>query len=307
MKYWNIFSILFLVLMSCSSTDEPAPTPTPTPDPDPEPTPVFELPAVEMCGYDASETDVAGWNLIFEDNFSTEDDLSKWTPWRGGAFNDELQHYQASNLYVENDLLYLRAQKGNVVGRTNPFDETQKAFRWTSGRVESKQTFGPTNVEGKQNLRYSARIRLVEGEGLWPAWWSYNDPWPTQGEIDVLEARGNTPFEFQSNFHFGNEVNRVETNPAFNEFVYSHTEKLSECFHVYEIEWSKEAFVIKFDNEVVKTYEQSEFEFVDDFFAKQHRLVLNLAVGGFFFTNVDESKIPSDSYLVVDWVRVYEK
>ena len=137
--------------------------------------------------------------------------------------------------------------------------------------------------------------------------WSSNDAWPTLGETDVLEARGNTPFDFQTNFHFGNNVNQVETDPVFNEFVYTHSDKLSECFHVYEIEWSQNSFVIKFDNEVVKTYEQSEFEFVDDFFNKKHRLVLNLAVGGFFFSELDESKIPSDSYMVVDWVRVYEK
>lgn len=302
-RYWASFFIL--LFLSCSTSEPEKPVIPGTNNPDPPTTPQVLLPVVEDCGYEPMADLFEGWNLIFEDDF--DNDLAKWTPWLGGAFNDELQLYKATNVFVENDYLYLKAQRAKVSGRTNPFNETIKNFDFASGRIESRMTFGPSANPGSQTVRFSARIRLVEGHGLWPAWWSYNDPWPTKGEIDILEARGNTPNEFQSNFHFGTNANQLDTDPIFNEFRYTHSENLSTCFHLYELEWSRDSFVIRFDGEIIKTYDQNTFEFVDDFFNKKHRLTLNLAVGGLFFSNLDVSQIPNESYLVVDWVRVYSK
>ena len=241
--------------------------------------------------------------MIFEDNF--DGNLSKWTAWHSGAFNQELQFYRPNNARTKNDFLYLKSERTTVTGRSNPFDETIKSFDFASGRIESIQEFGPEPKTAQERVRFSARLRLVSGHGLWPAWWSYNDPWPTKGEIDILEATGDSPFEFKSNFHYGRNVNQVETDPVFNDFHYTHTEDLSECFHLYELEWSRDEFVIKFDGKVVKSYDVETYEFVDDFFNKKHRLTLNLAVGGWFIDNLNISEIPDEAYLVVDWVRVY--
>ena len=289
-------------LVGCSSEDPvmpPVVTPPPTSDP-----PTVQLPEVTDCGYQASSDDVAGWNLDFEELF--DDNWSdSWTAWQSGAFNNELQHYQSKNLHLSDGYLFIQSKKEQVTGRKDPFDSTQKSFSYTSGRIESKREFGPSVA--KREVRFAARLRLVEGDGLWPAWWSYNDPWPTKGEIDILEARGNTPYEFQSNFHYGRNVNQIETDPVFNDFVYEHDEKLSTCFHVYELVWRQDAFEILFDGEIVKTYDGLTYTYVKDFFNKSHRLTLNLAVGGFFFTDLDVSKIPDEAFLVVDWVRVYSK
>ncbi len=299
---FSLFSFLFLA-SSCGEGVKPVTT-----NPEPTPVPIVTevmLPEVEACGYVAHDSIFNNWTLVFEENF--DQDLSQWTPWRGGAFNEELQYYRAGNVFVENDLLYIKGERTKTSGRTNPFDETIKSFDFASARVESKREFGPENTPGQQSIRFSARLRLVNGHGLWPAWWSYNDPWPTKGEIDILEARGNTPFEFQSNFHYGVNVNQLDTDPAFNDFHFTSTADLSECFHIYELEWSKNEFIIRLDGEIVKTYDVETYEFVDDFFNKKHRLVLNLAIGGWFFSNLDISRIPNESYLVVDWVRVYHQ
>src|SRR4051812_27002690 len=71
------------------SSARPAPTPTPTT-------------AHADCSFVFDETALtsAGWTKTFEDNFTT--DLSKWNIWTGGAFNNELQYYQAANLQVAN-------------------------------------------------------------------------------------------------------------------------------------------------------------------------------------------------------------
>ena len=306
MKYLGF--LFFLVCFGGCSTQSdpvPAPSPSPNPTPDPDPTPMVQLPEVDNCGYDAAETFFEGWSLIFEENF--DNDLSRWTAWRGGAFNNELQHYQSNQLFVEEDYLYIRMAREGVTGRNNPFDETQRSFSFVSGRVESVREFGPDLGTGKGTVRFSARLRLVEGHGLWPAWWSYNDPWPTKGEIDILEARGDTPNEFQSNFHFGENENEIQTDPVFNDFHYVHSEKLSDCFHLYELIWSEDQFEILFDGESVKIYDSDTYTFVPEFFGKNHRLTLNLAVGGWFFDNLIESNIPDEAFLVIDWVKVHER
>lgn len=298
-----------LLLIACSGGTDPVvipdPTPIPTPDPDPDPVTMVQLPEVTDCGFEAEATLFDGWTEIFNEDFDTN--LAQWTPWRGGAFNQELQHYQEDQLFVENDYLYIRMAREGVTGRNNPFDETQRSFSFVSGRIESVEEFGPDLGEGKSTVRFSARLRLVEGHGLWPAWWSYNDPWPTQGEIDILEARGDTPFEFQSNFHYGQNVNEVQTDPVFNDFHYAHPEKLSDCFHLYELIWSENSFQILFDGDIIKEYDAATYTFVPSFFRKNHRLTLNLAVGGFFFNNLIESDIPDEAFVVVDWVKVHEQ
>lgn len=289
-------ALTVLLLISCGS---------PNKSPKVEPQAFTVLPAVEDCGYEAPSELFDGWNLIFEENFDA--DLSQWNAWESGAFNEELQHYQKGQIFLQDDLLYIKSQRKNVAGKTNPFDTTLKDFEFVSGRLESIETFAPQPIEGKETVRLSARLRLVEGHGLWPAWWSYNDPWPTRGEIDILEARGNTPMEFQSNFHYGAKINEIETEPTFNDLRYTHPEKLSDCFHLYELIWSRDKFEILFDGAVVNTYEAETYKFVPNFFNKKHRLALNMAVGGWFFDEVIVKDIPNEAYFVVDWVKVHER
>jgi beta-glucanase (GH16 family) len=82
----------------------------------------------------------------------------------------------------------INARSENVTGPTTPFDVTPKTFNYTSGRIESKANFSASSFSPV--VRMMTRIKLPAGYGMWPAFWSYGDPWPTQGEIDILEARG---------------------------------------------------------------------------------------------------------------------
>src|SRR5205809_568199 len=82
--------------------------------------------ATAVCDYDLNETTLtsAGWTKVFNDDFST--DLSKWNIWTGGAFNNELEFYQAPNLQLSNGVLNIVAKKETVTGPTTPFDATPK-------------------------------------------------------------------------------------------------------------------------------------------------------------------------------------
>jgi len=266
------------------------------------------LPKVSNCGYQLEkETQAQGWSMIFEDDFDT--DFSKqWNAWNSGAYNDELQYYQEQNVKVENGFLHLIAKRESAKGQSKPNDKKIKKFDFTSGRIESKQLFGPKNIEGQETIKFSARLKTVDGEGMWPAWWSYGHPWPTRGEIDILEARGNRPHEFSSCLHYGEVDGIPDTKVKNNVFDFLHEENLTDCFHVYDMEWSQNSIKIYFDEELVKTYNKENFKYINDFWEQEHLLCLNLAVGGNFFKKkVDEEKIPDEAFYVVDWVRVFSR
>jgi len=250
-----------------------------------------------VCDYDINETAIitAGWTKSFEDNFTT--DLDKWNTWNGGAFNNELQLYQASNLSLSNGNLVISATKETVSGPTTPFDATPKTFDYTSGRIESKTNFSASTATPR--VRMMARIKLPSGYGMWPAFWSYGDPWPTQGEIDILEARGQEDFKYQTNYFYGRNANRNLVRGAEG-FVTTDV-SLQSCYHVYEMIWSQNNLQFYFDGVMVKTNSGS---YVSSLFGKTERITLNLAVGGLFFSNLNPSLIQTGT-MYVDWVKVF--
>jgi beta-glucanase (GH16 family) len=255
--------------------------------------------ATAVCDHPFNEAAViaAGYTKQFEDNFDT--DLSKWNIWTGGAFNNELQYYQADNMQVQNGNLVITARKETipVTGATNPFDLTPKTFNYTSGRIECKTNISASTATPK--VRIVARIKLASGYGMWPAFWSYGDPWPTNGEIDIIEARGQEPFKYQTNYFYGRAANR---NLVKNQvgFITSNV-NLTTCYHVYEMIWSQNSLTSLLDGNVIETKTGG---YISNLFGKTERIVLNLAVGGAFFSNLNPAQITTGS-MYVDFVKVF--
>lgn len=231
----------------------------------------------------------------FEDNFST--DLGKWNIWYGGAFNNELQLYKPENLLVANGNLVISAKKETATGPTTPFDQTQKTFNYTSGRIECNTDVSASSSSPK--VRITARIMPPSGYGMWPAFWSYGEPWPTQGEIDILEARGQEDKKYQTNYFYGKTSGR---NLVRNEVGYITTDtSLQSCYHVYELVWSQSSLQFYFDGQLAQT---NTGGYVSSLFGKTERVILNLAIGGNFFSNFNPSLIQAGT-MYVDWVKVF--
>lgn len=252
------------------------------------------------CDFNRTETALqdSGWTLVFKDDFTTGGDLSQWNLWTGGAYNNELQYYQPANVSVANGLLAITARKETVTGNTNPYDATPKTFAYTSGRIECKSTVSAGTATPR--VRMAARIKLPAGYGLWPAFWSYGDPWPTQGEIDMVEARGQEGTKYQTNYFYGRTSGRNLVRNATGYITAD--EDLTTCYHVYELVWSQNALTSYLDGKKVE--EKTSGGYIADMFGKKQRITLNLAVGGSFFTNLDPAQIQTGT-LYVDWVRVY--
>ena len=255
-----------------------------------------------------------GWTLDFEDEFDNPQ-LPDWNRWYGGAWNEEEQLYRPENVNVASGELTIlvEAPTNGATGPANPYDATPKLFKYTSGRIESKQLFALSRTKSK--MRMLARIQFSDGGGMWPAFWSYGDPWPTKGEIDILETRGlkNSSFPdadqdwYQSAYWYGRRqgVNIVGTLPVdFNTGV-----SLTSCYHVYEVTWEKNQLTFRFDGGQERVLAGGQEQviaggYVPSMFGKQQKLVLNLAVGGMFFGG-GYSVEPGN--MKVDWVRVYSQ
>ena len=279
-----------------------------------------------ICDYDytnsiESELMAAGWKKTFEDNFDVSPNSGfsdKWNVWVGGAFNNELQMFTASpnNLFVTldpvnpaNSILQIKAIKEAITGPKyrQDINATPTNFDFTSARIESKTMFAPNRTNTQ--VRMISRIKLPTGYGMWPAFWSYGDNWPTNGEIDVLEARGNEPYQFQTNYFYGR---KADQNLVQNEATYLTTAtSLTDCWHVYEVIWTKNDLTFLLDGEVVDVKSGS---YVPNLFGKLERLTLNQAVGGNFFykdgTTPTADQIPineGEGVMLIDWVKVFVK
>ncbi len=243
------------------------------------------------------------WTLIFKEEF--DQDLSQWNAWNSGAFNEEIQMYLPQQLSLENGILKIDIERKAVSGATIPTDSAQKDFEYVSGRIESKMLFGPSDEEGEREYRFVARIKLPAGHGMWPAFWTYGHPWPTQGEIDILEARGGKPNEYLTNLFYGPE-------PGFS--VNKDTDILHQLevdvtaeFHEYEMIWRANTIEVLFDGKTLHTYEANSSNNIEHFFGKKQMVVLNTAVGGIFFEDRNSANYTDSSVMEVDWVRVYKR
>jgi len=104
------------------------------------------------------------------------------------------------------------------------------------------------------------RAKMPRGKLIWPAIWMLPKHaefgnWPSSGEIDIVESRGD-PKEcnegvdsFGSTLHWGP---RWDKDPyQKGHAVYKHTEELSKGFHDYELEWTKDHIITRFDGKTV--------------------------------------------------------
>ena len=301
MKAITSFAILIVsflvtggIITSCEA-DKSRPEPTIEENISARPSPPSTTITHGICNHDLDETILTDWTKIFEDDFTTG--LNKWNAWDGGAFNNELQLYQPENLQVTDGILQISDVKETLTGPTTPFDATPKTFNYTSGRIESKTNFSASLTSPK--VRIAARIKLPSGYGMWPAFWSYGDPWPTQGEIDILEARGQEDNKYQTNYFYGKTTGRNLVRGA--EGLVTTDVSLQNCYHVYELIWSQNSLQFYFDGQLVKT---NSGGYVPNLFGKQERITLNLAVGGAFFSNLNPSLIQTGT-MYVDWVKVF--
>jgi beta-glucanase (GH16 family) len=250
----------------------------------------------------APGADAEAWQLVWSDEFDGPSlNTSNWSHEvnANGGGNNELQYYtaRAANSFIRDGKLVIKAIKETYVGPEGTRGYTSARLRTVNKR---DFTYG----------RMEARIKMPAGQGLWPAFWMLPTDWeyggwPTSGEIDIMEYRGDQPNTLHGTIHYGGPY------PAhtFTGTTLQTPGDLSTAFHDYAIEWEEGVIRWYFDGELYLTQNQwfSGGGIYPAPFDKRFHFLLNVAVGGNFLPNPppDADYFPQE--MEVDWVRVYQR
>lgn len=236
------------------------------------------------------------WEDQFEGEFQSPPNPEFWEHDIGGDGwgNNQLEYNTDS---IENVRL-----SGNgtleIIAQREEFQGNQ----YTSGRIKTQHLL--ENGYG----RYEARIRLPEGEGLWPAFWLLGADiddgqiWPSCGEIDILEMRGDDPFKIHGTIHGPGYAGVDSIGGTFES-----ENSIADDFHIFRVDFDPGYISWYVDDQLYLTITEgnipsnSAWVFDHDFF-----MILNLAVGGNYLSDpTPEANFPKK--MEIDYVRIYER
>ncbi len=256
----------------------------------------------------------------FNETFWTKD-IGDGCPALCGFGNQELQSYEANNVYIGE----IAGEPGNNGLILEAKSENSGTRAFTSGKI---------TTDNKVAIKYGAvEVRMSVpnlSQGLWPAAWmlgTANITWPDRGEIDMMEMGFSEAIRDEQQEPESTVNNYVGANAFFpipgggpgdiaNDVNYNKPYvaaiPLNDRFVIYRIYW--EPTQIRFtviDNAV--EYDLYEAPFPIDAnnsvtapFTKPFFMLLNLAVGGTLpgtFTNESvTANLPAK--MMVDYVRV---
>lgn len=243
----------------------------------------------------------AGYKLVWADEFDI-DGLPNPAKWsydteanKTGWYNNEKQYYakaRLENSKVEAGKLIITARKEKLSSETDYGGQS-----YTSARLISL---------GKADWTYGfmeVRAKLPCGVGTWPAIWmlgSNDDPYPLNGEIDIMEQVGMLPTKIYGTIH---NQSTAGTNGNGGETTINDA---CAVFHNYQLTWTPEKLVIAVDGVPYHTYLNDGKGKNSWPYDNPQYFLLNLAIGGDMAgPKIDDSIFPAR--FEIEYVRVYQK
>jgi len=246
-----------------------------------------------------------GWTLAWSDEFNASDgspvDTSKWVIETGGNGwgNQELEYYttRPQNAFQQGGNLVIKVIQEKYTGADGVTRDYTSARLKTAGKFS--QRYG----------RFQARIKIPQGQGIWPAFWMLGDDigkvgWPKCGEIDIMENIGKEPALVHGTIHGpGYSGDQGIGSP----FALPDNARFADDFHVYAVEWEPKAIRFYVDDHLYATRTPAEIPkgtkwvYNHPFF-----MLLNVAVGGNWPGNPESTTVFPQTMLV-DYVRVYKR
>jgi len=203
--------------------------------------------------------------------------------------------------------------------------ESMEGCGYTSARLRTRKKDG-SPLLARRYGRFEFRAKLPTGQGVWPALWMLPldekyGKWPTSGEIDITEARGQEPTKVIGTLHYGARWPANAHTGA--DYVLPNGGTIAD-FHIYAVEWEPGEIRWSVDGHQyaaqsfwwssgktdggkgVNPAGESDLNPWPAPFDQPFYLVMNVAVGGNFLGQPDQKTVfPVE--MVVDYVRVYEK
>ena len=186
-------------------------------------------------------------------------------------------------------------------------------------KVKKSYTSGRISTQNKQTFTYGlfeARVKVPKGQGYLPAFWLMaNDEnvygqWPRCGEIDCMEVMGQDTSKAYGTIHFGNPHSESQGTYVTGE----DEADFSDDFHTFSCEWEPGRIRWYVDGKLF--HEESDWYSTTEGqgtltypapFDQPFYVILNLAVGGNWVGNPDDSTSFENNPYEVDYVRVYQK
>lgn len=254
-----------------------------------------------------TETDLLnqGFQLKWSDDFNgTELNREDWNveTHEKGWVNSEWQAYVDS---TDN----IKVQDGKLVIKPIKTVDKDGNASYTSGRV---------NTQGKHDFKYGyfeCRAKVPTGKGYLPAFWmmptdeNLYGQWPKCGEIDIMEVMGQETNKAYGTIHYGEPSDQSQGT-----YSVSAANNFADSYHTYAVDWEPGKITWYVDG--IKYHEESDW-----FSAKSGQgtvaypapfdqpfyMILNLAVGGSWVGNPDDSTTYDDQQFAIDYVKVYQK
>ncbi|MFM5924346.1 MAG: family 16 glycosylhydrolase [Novosphingobium sp.] len=251
----------------------------------------------------------SGYELVWADEFDRPGlpDPAKWRHEternRDGWYNEEAQYYSpadGANAWVHRGVLTIEAHDGP------PGAEGARPADWGGQRYSAARlTTGP--MAGWTYGLVEVRAKFSCGRGSWPAIWMLPvDPaheWPDDGEIDIMEHVGFDPGVIHQSIHTRayNHIDKTQKTAVFP--------VAGACggFHRYQLEWTPDRIRMGADGRWRFAFRREGSDRARWPFDRPFRVILNLAVGGFWggAKGIDPQAFPMR--MEVDYVRVWQR
>jgi len=190
-------------------------------------------------------------------------------------------------------------------------------FPYLSGMVSTHNRF--SQLYGY----FEARIKVLNGQGFWPAFWLIPQLPPTPSpevesfwppEIDIMESRGQEPdVVYMTHLYSGvyPDPGSKLNNWSYGGYVQSayRGPDYAAAFHLYAVDWEPGLIIWYIDGveRSRSTFNTPPGRINPPDYGGDMRIILNLAVGGSFVNQLLPPDASLPAAMEVDYVRVYHK